>query len=86
MTADRDTNHMKEHWDTITLAAGVVASWATHMMAGMNGVFAGVILLSTAVFASARAGVWVLKLRAAWRNRNRYSFFKRKKDEEDTDT
>ena len=72
-------NIMKDHWETGISLGGLLAA----ITAGkFNAIIESSIAIATLGFIIVRLAVWILRLRATWRNRNNTHFFENKQDEE----
>jgi amino acid transporter len=72
-------NIMKDHWETGISLGGLLAA----ITAGnFNAIVESSIAVATFGFIMVRLAVWILRLRATWRNRNSTHFFEKTKDEE----
>jgi len=70
---------MRDHWEAGISLGGLLAA----ITAGrFNAVIEGSIAVATLCFILVRLAVWVLILRANWRNRNNTHFFEQTNDED----
>lgn len=71
---------VNKHWDSITAFLMMVLTWITSHASLL---LAALIGLATLIFVAARAFIWVLKARIAWRNRNNTNFFLKSNDDDE---
>lgn len=70
----------KSHWEWLVAGGGMFATIT------LQGTIAILIGMFTLGFIACKFGIWLLKFRMTWRNRNNTNFFIKSNDDEDTET